>query len=706
MGRWILLLVVLLAAAPSAGLADATHNRLGAEASPYLQLHATDPVHWRSWSAETLAEAAKSGKPILLSIGYLACHWCHVMQRESYEDPETAALINRLFTPVLIDREQRPDLDSQFQSAALVLNLPTGWPLTLFLMPDGRPFWGGTYFPKEPIGGMAPFRDILKLVDEAYRKDRDALEKDAQAVIRGVARLSRARPGTLSLAKVSIAARTFAAMADPFQGGFGETNKFPYTVALEVLWREHLRGGGTPRGAIVKTALDSMVTGGLYDHVGGGFYRYTVDPAWQVPHFEKMLDVNASLLRLAAEVWREAPTAALENAVRGTVAFLLDEMRMQGGAFASALDADSRTHGGGEEEEGAFYTWTRQDIASLLGPQTDAFFKIFALAPLEDGGEGEPGNLYTRDGTPSLGDTAPAALNALLGKLKKHRAKRPRPRRDNKVLSDWNGMVITALTEAGLAFGEAAWIGAAAAAFNFITGNLQSPDGKLSHAWAVGVQSGPATVEGLAWMAGAALTLMEATGRKDYLAAARRWVRQALDFHWDKETGGFYASASNAGPVVVRSKPVFDEPNASGNAMIVEAMARLYYLTGDADLAAYADRTLNAFGGMAAEPVLGVSGLLNAAATRLAALQIVIIGQRGDAGTDALLRTVAATSLPARILQVVAPGTVLPETHPAQFKEQVDGLPTAYVCKGAVCSLPVTETADLQDTLVSMRRDS
>ncbi len=371
-----------IAISPSINLAwaDGPRNHLGGDDGPYLRLHATDPVHWRRWGDAALAEAERLNRPILLSIGYTACHWCHVMQKESFADPATAAVINENFVPVLVDREERPDIDSLYQTAAALLGLPTGWPLTMFLTPDGDPFFGGAYFPKEAMGGMQPFTTVLARVAKVYREDTVALRADAGQVRAALQQAYEPRPGEVTMAHVDAMARMLRAEADPLSGGFGTAPKFPHLASLESLWRAYLRNDDAADLEAVTLSLAGMVRGGMADHVGGGFYRYAVDPLWHIPHYEKMLDGNAGLIRLMTEVWRETRNGELERKIRQAVRFLLSELRLPGGAFASSLDADS-INPAGEEEEGAYYTWTPERLNKALGREADLFTRFYAIGP-------------------------------------------------------------------------------------------------------------------------------------------------------------------------------------------------------------------------------------------------------------------------------------------------------------------------------------
>ena len=691
-------------------------NHLDREASPYLQLHAADPVHWRAWSADSLARAKATGKPILLSIGYSSCHWCHVMRREAFSDPETGDVLNRLFFPILLDREERPGIDALYQAAAAALSLPTGWPLNMFLTPDAKPFWGGTYFPKDKMRGMAAFKDILLQVSGIHTGDPDGVAKDAERVAQFLARAFQSKPGEITAEKTNTAVRTFLKTIDPFYGGFGEGPKFPYPVALEMLWRAHIRTGEAAFADAVTSNLTHMLGGGFYDHVGGGFFRYAVDAAWRVPHFEKMLDVNATMVRLMTDVWRETGDGDLQRKVLDTVNFMLSELRLPDGAFAGSLDADS-LNAAGYELEGAFYLWDEKEILRLLGDDGPLFVAAYGIQPPENAlGDdyGDTGTLYrSEQPIQMLAETfklSPAEigkrLDESLSTLKRHRAKRPRPRRDGKIIADWNGMAVAALTEAGLAYQRTDWIDAAEKAFGASRRALTAK--ARLHQSAAGEKVGaPATAQGLAEMARAALVLFEATGNKDYLGLASEWADAAVTHHWDGVGGGgFFTAAKDAGPAVARMKSVMDDPNTSGNGKMAEVLALLYYLGGDAKRIDRASRTLLAVGGAAQDPVLKAAGLYNAAGTIDTGLQIVVVGTRGEIATDRLVRRVMKTSLPNRALEVISPGVVLPEGHPARNKEQLDGKATAYVCRGAICSLPVTSLSELTETLLLMRKSS
>ncbi len=675
--------------------------RLAGETSPYLRLHAQDPVDWRSWGDAALAEASRANRPILLAVGYFACRWCHVMQRESYLDPAIAEIVNREFIPVLVDREERPDVDAAYLLQASLLGFPTGWPLTLFLAPSGEMFFGGTYFPKEDTGGVPSFAKVLAEVAAVWRDDRAGAIAEAARAAGALRRALVPRPGSLGADEMDAAQRSLLEDVDPFGGGFGKSTKFPRVPALEALWRAYLRTGDKDFAQAVAAALNAMAEGGIYDHVGGGFFRYAVDPEWRVPHYEKMLNVNGALLALLTETWRETRDELFARRARETAAFLLAEMRLPGGAFASALDSES-TDGNGHKDEGTYYLWSEMEIERVLGPAAAPFLAAYGLAPperKERRTSGDPGTLYRTEAP--IADAA--RTEAALSRLRAERGRRHRPERDGKILADWNGIAVAALAEAGLAFGERAWIEAAGVALADAARRLEIPPGRLSHSWHDGRAGAPAPVESLAQMAKAALVLFEATGDAVYLGRAETWIRQAVRDHWDDASGGFFQAAADAVPALARLKLILDMPDPSGNAATTEALAKLYFLTGAEELRARAERTLAATGGGVGANPLGSAGLLNAADTLRRGLQVVIIGQRGETETDRLLARTFAFSLPARALLVIPPGRTLPENHPAHGKGQIDGRATAYVCRGTVCSLPATDVEDLAATIRAMR---
>jgi len=666
-------------------------NLLAGETSPYLLQHKDNPVAWRPWGPAALAEAKAQDKPILLSIGYAACHWCHVMAHESFEDAAIAALMNELFVSIKVDREERPDLDTIYQHALAAMSEHGGWPLTMFLTPDGEPFWGGTYFPPTARYGRPGFPDVLRAIAAAWREKKADIAQNVTALKAGLERLAKPAAGArVTLELVDRAALRLVQEVDMQEGGIGTAPKFPQVPVLTLLWRGARRLKNDAMKAAVLTTLDHIAQGGIYDHLGGGFARYSVDARWLVPHFEKMLYDNALLVELLTAAWQETRSALYAARVAETVDWALREMRQPDGGFASSLDADS------EHEEGKFYVWTAAEIARVLGPRAAAFGAVYDVTP---GGNWEGKTILNRLHHLALGsDAEEAALARDRAALFAARAPRVRPGLDDKVLADWNGLMIAALAAAGAAFARPQWIDAGAAAFAFIRRALGEPDGRLAHAWRAGKRAHRAVLDDYANMSRAALALWEATGDPDYIAAARGWVDVCDRHYWDA-AGGYFFTADDAEALLVRTKQAYDQPNPSGNGTMAEVLARLFYLTGEERYRARAEAVLAAFAGEAQRNVFGLATLLNAAELLERALQIVVIGAPEEPATRAMLAAIHRAALPTKVLSVLRSGAELPESHPAAGKGAVGGGATAYLCEGTTCSLPITDAATLEAAL-------
>ena len=666
-------------------------NLLHLESSPYLLQHADNPVHWRPWGPAALAEARTEERPIMLSVGYAACHWCHVMAHESFEDPDTAAILNRHFVAIKVDREERPDIDTIYQHALVLLGQQGGWPLTMFLTPDGEPFWGGTYFPPDNRFGRPGFRDVLRGVIHHYRETPEAVTKNVATLRTALAKMGESGAGgTIALEAVDGAARRLAQEFDPVHGGIGTAPKFPNPSILELLWRTARRTGDDALRDTVTLALDRMSQGGIYDHLGGGYARYATDERWLVPHFEKMLYDNAQLMDLLTWAWQATGSLLYAQRVRETAEWVLREMIADGGGFAATLDADS------EGEEGKFYVWTAAEIDAVLGDQAAMFKSAYDVSP-EGNWEGK--TILNRTARPDrLGDADEARLKACRGALLDERAKRVRPGWDDKVLADWNGLMIAAMANAAAAFEVPAWHVAAVRAFGFVRATM-TRDGRLFHAWRDGRLKHVATLDDYANMIRAALALNEATGEAAYLDAARDWVA-VLDAHfWDPDGGGYFFTADDAEALIVRTKSCADNATPAGNGVIAGVLARLALLTGEDAYRARAAAVIVAFAGEVRSNFFPLATLLNSAELLERAIQITIIGARDDGATRRLIAASRAASGPVGTIAVLAPGARLPAGHPAAGKEQKDGRPTAYLCIGQTCSLPLTEPAEIADSL-------
>ncbi|MEQ8967644.1 MAG: thioredoxin domain-containing protein [Azospirillaceae bacterium] len=672
-------------------------NRLAEETSPYLLQHANNPVDWRPWGPEALAAAKRGDRPILLSVGYAACHWCHVMAHESFEDPEVAALMNDLFVNIKVDREERPDLDQIYQNALALTGQHGGWPLTMFLTPDGDPFWGGTYFPKDARYGRPGFPEVLRAVAETYAREPEKVTKNVEALRHALTRMGDNQAGgAIDPDALDAAAGALVRHVDPIWGGVGRAPKFPQSALMELLWRAYLRNGDREcRDAVLRT-LTRMCQGGIYDHLGGGFARYSVDEEWLVPHFEKMLYDNAQMIRILTLVWQETRTPLYAARVRETVAWVFDEMIGEGGAFAASLDADS------EGEEGRYYVWTEAEIDALLSPDAAALFKeVYDVGPH---GNWEGRTILNRRHEPALRDAdEEAALAESRAILKAERDKRVRPGWDDKILADWNGLMIAALAEAGLVFDEPDWIAAARRAFDFVATTMGdaatgTPD-RLRHAWRAG-RPGPAgMLDDYVQMAGAALALFEATGETGYIDRARAWAESVERHFHDGVQGGYFQTADDAEALILRPKSAYDAALPSGNGSHLGVLARLFHLTGETVWRDRGDGLITAFGGEVSRNVFPLASLLNNVELLERLQQVVVVAPPGDPAGEALTRTVLDRSMPNRLLARVPPDASLPAGHPAAGKSLLDGRAAAYVCAGMTCQPPVSEPEALSDRL-------
>jgi hypothetical protein len=673
-------------------------NRLARETSPYLLQHQHNPVDWWAWGPEALAEAKRSGRPILLSVGYAACHWCHVMAHESFEDDDTARVMNELFINIKVDREERPDIDQIYMAALHHLGEQGGWPLTMFLTPDAEPIWGGTYFPKSSRYGRPAFVDVLREVARLFREEPQKIEQNRAALMARLAETARPKGrAVIGAAELDNAALQLGGLIDPVNGGTRGAPKFPQAALFELLWRAGLRSRhpdpppqagegrvGERFFAAVEITLDRICEGGIYDHLGGGFSRYSVDERWLTPHFEKMLYDNAQLLELLAVAYRKTGKPLYRQRARETVEWLKREMTSGEGAFAASLDADS------EGEEGKFYVWSYDELMRELGVEDGEFFaRHYDVTPA---GNFEGHNILNRLKPQPRTDEDERRLAALRGKLLTARDARIRPGLDDKMLADWNGLMIAALANASLLFAERSWLDMAERAFAFITRAMTRGD-RLGHSWREGQLKFPGLASDFAAMIRAALALYEATGRSSYLEQALTWQR-ALDRDYiNAETGTYYLTAADAEGLVIRPASTADEATPNHNAVAAQNLIRLALYAGDQSWREKADRLIGAIAPLVAENLYMHMALLNAIDLRLRTAEIVVTGE-GE-GAEALLA--AARALPAfdRIVLHARSAESLPAAHPAQEKIKAANEPQAFVCIGETCSLPVTDPAAL-----------
>jgi uncharacterized protein len=679
--------------APSPNLASRGRNRLAAETSPYLLQHQDNPVDWWPWGPQALAQAQRSNKPILLSVGYAACHWCHVMAHESFEDESTARVMNELFVNIKVDREERPDIDQIYMSALHHLGEHGGWPLTMFLTPAGEPIWGGTYFPNTPRYGKPAFVDVLRELARLFREEPDKIERNRAALMERLAAAARpAGTTTIGRAELDNAARQLGGLIDPVNGGTRGAPKFPQAALFECLWRAGLRTDEPRYFAAVEITLDHICEGGIYDHLGGGFARYSVDERWLVPHFEKMLYDNAQLLELLAIAYQRTGKDLYRRRAYETVDWLKREMTTEQGAFCASLDADS------EGEEGKFYVWSYDEVIRQLGIEDGEFFaRHYDVTPT---GNFEGHNILNRLNSQPRSDADETRLAALRDKLLSVRATRVRPGLDDKVLADWNGLMIAALANAGSMLNEPRWIEMASRAFGFVAAAMTRGD-RLGHSWREDKLKFPGLASDYAAMIGAALALQEATGEPNFLDQALRW-QEALDRDYaNAESGAYYLTAADAEGLVIRPAATTDEATPNHNAVAAQNLVRLATLAGNDAWRDKADRLIAAVAPLIAENLYMHLAMLNAIDLRLRGAEIVVTGQ--GAGADALVA--AARRLPPldRIVLQAVSADALPANHPARAKLDAAREPQAFVCVGETCSLPITDVSVLDGAITAMR---
>jgi uncharacterized protein YyaL (SSP411 family) len=656
-------------------------NMLSEASSPYLLQHKDNPVHWHVWGPEALAEAKARNVPILLSIGYAACHWCHVMAHESFEDGQVAALMNAHYVNIKVDREERPDIDQIYMTALHAMGEQGGWPLTMFLTPDGAPFWGGTYFPPAPRFGRPSFTQVLQALAKAWEIDRARIDETVVEMTRALAASAAARPGDAPGPQVldEVRGRLLHGV-DWTRGGLSGAPKFPNAPIFRFLWQEAFRSGDTKAADAVDLLLTAMSQGGIHDHLGGGYARYATDENWLIPHFEKMLYDNALILDLLALVYARSKNPLYAARAREIVGWLERDMREEG-AFAASEDADS------EGVEGKFYVWETSEIADSLGPEETAFFGRHYDLPAH--GNWEERIILERK-TAFSDPATEARLAAARAQLLQRRSTRVRPARDDKILADWNALIIAALARAASVFEEPSWLELAAQNFDFLRDRLGQADGRIAHAYRAGKISAAGLLDDQASMIRAGLALYEQSGDESRLRQALQ-ILHAAEAHFADGAGAFFMVADDAADVPgPKARNVADGPTPSGIGLMAENYARLYHLTGDASYRAKAEALLAAFGGRA--QMLGASPVLLAAADMLENAACVVV----TGGDKALARAALAAPDPA-IVVLQASGGALPAFHPAA--EKATDRAAAYVCQGGVCALPVTTEEALRGLL-------
>ena len=684
-------------------------NRLIHETSPYLLQHAYNPVDWYPWGEEALERARREDKPLLVSIGYAACHWCHVMERESFEDPETARIMNQHFVCVKVDREERPDLDAIYMDAVQAMTGSGGWPLTAFCTPHGVPFYAGTYFPPEDRHGLPAFRKVLSAIAEAWRERREEVLAQGERVVRAIGRaaLVAAPDAALGEDVLREALEQLRRAFDRRAGGFGGAPKFPQPMTLGFLLRCHLRGMPDALEMLTLT-LDRMAAGGIFDQVGGGFHRYSVDASWHVPHFEKMLYDNAQLARLYARAWQVTGEARYRRVAERTLDFLLRELRGPEGGFWSSLDADS------EGEEGRFYVWPYEELVEVAGGgDRELGEAVAACLGATPEGNWEGTNVLRRPvpvgavaaelGRPPT--ELEAGVEEALARLFARREERARPGIDDKVLAGWNGLAIAALAEAGRAFGEPRYVEAAVRAAAFVLEELRGPDGRLHRAWRGGRRSGPAFADDHALLAEACLVLYETTFELRWFEEARRLAEDLLRSFHDGDAGGFFQTGADHERLVVRPKELLDNAVPSGNSAAPDVLLRLALLTGEARYERAAVGALRIVAeGMRRAPTAFGHALQALDLWVGPAHEVAIVGDPAAPDTRALVEEVTVRRfLPNAVVAVAAPDDEAARRAVPLLEGRVpvDGRATAYVCRRFVCELPVTEPAALAARLTT-----
>ncbi len=682
-------------------------NRLINETSPYLLQHANNPVDWYPWGEEALERARSEDKPILLSIGYSACHWCHVMERESFENETIAGLMNDNFVSIKVDREERPDLDQVYMQAVQMLTGSGGWPMTVFLTPEGKPFYGGTYFPPEDRQGMPGFPRLLTSIAEAYSTNRGEIDRVTQQLTTQMSQSNQVSQGT-SILTVDILHQAYSSLATNFDyqnGGFGNAPKFPQPMTPEFLLRYYHHGYNPRALELVELTLEKMAYGGIYDQIGGGFHRYSTDAYWLVPHFEKMLYDNALLARVYLHTYLITGRALYRRVVEETLDYVLREMTDSSGGFYSAQDADS------EGVEGKFFVWSPDEINSVMG---DADGEVFAgYYGVTAGGNFEGKNILNIRQDPEefaetkgltadqLGDIINRGSKALL----EVRDQRIHPMRDDKVLASWNGLMLRSFAEAAAALGRPDYLAVAIKNAEFLAGSMKS-GGRLLRTYRDGQAKLLGYLEDYSFVIDGLLALYEATFDLRWLDEAVTLADSMIELFWDEGIGGFYDTGSDHETLVVRPRDVFDNAQPCGGSVASDVLLRLAVFTGNNDYSAKAAVPLRSLHQAMSQSPGGTGHWLSALDFYVSPpKEIAVIGPRDDPATQALLDTVFHRFLPNKVVMgVETPLIPAVDNSEADIpllagRGMVGGLPSAYVCQNYACQLPVTDPADLAEQL-------
>ena len=672
-------------------------NQLAQETSPYLLAHKDNPVHWWPWGEEALIEAKNTNKPILISIGYAACHWCHVMADESFADQETAELMNEKFINIKVDREERPDIDHIYMSALAELGEQTGWPLTMFLTPEGKPYWGGTYFPKLPGDGRPSFKQALEFAETIFIKDKEAVMQNSESLTQLIAaeRPKMMGPDISDDILLNINQR-LGDMMDGRHGGLRGAPKFPQYPIFNLLWRIGQRFKQERAKTAVEALLRSVFQGGIYDHLGGGLSRYATDEKWLVPHFEKMLSDNALMLELAINLYKEKKSPLLKQRCEEIINWLEREMLTSEGAFATSQDADS------EGQEGKYYVWTADEIKELLNDDYEFFAKHYDVT---EAGNWETKTILNRlQSAEWLSDEEEERLKSLRNILLAAREKRVKPKLDDKILADWNGMTITSLTLASDTLGNPKWLELAENAYNFIKDNM-SKNYELSHSYRLGKCSSPAIYNDYAQMIRAALTLYNSTHNKSYINDAISWEKHFNQNFWCEDFGGYFITGKNRNDVIIRGKTGTDEATPNGNAVMVSNLMALYLLTGEENYKKKSKKIVQCFGNAIAKNIFSHVGLLAGSIDILNPIHTVIVkASKEDVVAETMIKALKQAPTPGIVIQTINENEGANESPFLKDKTLVDGLTTAYICVDQTCQAPITDVTELTATVQKIIR--
>jgi len=677
-------------------------NRLVHETSPYLLQHAHNPVDWYPWGEEALGRAKKEDRPILLSVGYSSCHWCHVMEKESFENEAIAGIMNERFINIKVDREERPDLDELYMNAVQVMTGSGGWPMTVFLTPDLVPIHAGTYFPPEDRGGMPGFPKVLSVVSDYYRSHRGEVGKMEEQMKHALRQMAEIIPSqeTLSEKLLSKAFDALESQFDPIYGGFGNAPKFPSSMALSLLLRYWKSTGSKKALEMVDKTLEKMANGGIYDHLGGGFHRYSVDGQWLIPHFEKMLYDNALLSRTYFEAFQVTQKERYRRVGEEILRYVLREMKSPGGGFYSTEDADS------EGEEGRFYVWTRDEIKGILGKEKGTPFCAYY-------GVGQQGNFEGGASVLSVASTLEkvsqsygmtvADLEKILEegrqKLFTEREKRVRPGRDEKKLTSWNGLMISSLVDGFKLSGNDQYMSAAKEAALFILQETRE-NGLLMRVFNKGKWRVKGYSEDYAFFIQALIDLYEATFEMRWLKEADELNKRMIQQFWDERNKGFFFTGSENESLIARSKNPYDNATPSANSIAVFNLVRLGYLTGEDSLKQKAEQTLRLFHNFLNQHPSGFTQMLSGLSFFLNPDEIGVIGSKNDPKTKAMLKEIYLAYLPNKILSLRDPQEPIEENwFPFLMEKEITGVPTAFVCKRFTCLPPVNNEAELRKIL-------